>query len=78
MAADGFTVMSAEVTTGASFHAGEPRELFKLRADFVAVEFAPDGERILAVAPVGRLQTPSVTLELNWPSLLKSPTPNQN
>jgi len=70
MAGDGFTVMSAEVTTGASFHAGEPRELFKLRADFVAVDFAPDGERILATAPVGRLQTPSITLETNWTAQL--------
>ena len=78
MAADGFTVMSAEVTTGASFHAGEPRELFKLRADFVAADFAPDGERILVVAPVGRVQIPSVTVELNWPSLLKSRAQNQN
>jgi hypothetical protein len=70
--------MSAEVTTGASFHAGEPRELFKLRADFVAVDFAPDGEHILAVAPVGRLQTPSITVELNWPSLLNSHDPTRN
>jgi len=78
MAADGFTVMSAAVTTGASFHAGEPRELFKLRADFVAVDFAPDGERILATAPVGRLQTPSITVEINWPFLLKSQAQTQN
>jgi Tol biopolymer transport system component len=70
IAADGFTVMSADVTTGASFHAGEPRELFKLRADFVAVHFSPDGERILAAAPVGRLQTPSITVEMNWTAQL--------
>ena len=78
MAADGFTVMSAEVATGASFHAGEPRALFKLRADLVGVDFAPDGERILASTPVGRLQSPSITLEMNWPALLRSQAPTQN
>jgi len=66
------------VTTGATFHAGEPRELFKLRADFVGVDFAPDGERVLVVAPVGRLQTPSITVELNWLTLLKSQDPKRN
>jgi len=78
VAADGFTVMSTEVSTGASFHAGEPRALFKLRADVVNVDFAPDGERILAAAPAGRLQTPSITLEMNWPALLRSQAPTQH
>jgi Tol biopolymer transport system component len=78
MAADGFTVMSAEVATGTSFRAGEPRALFKLRADFVGVDFSPDGERILASSPVGRLQSPLVTLEMNWSALLRSRAPTQN
>ena len=78
IAADGFTVMSTEVTTGAAFRAGESRGLFKLRADFVSVDFAPDGERILAASPVGGVQAPSITVELNWPSLLKSQAQNQN
>lgn len=78
MAADGLTVMSAEVATGASFHAGDPRALFKLRADFVGVDFSPDGERIMASTPVGRLQSPLITLEMNWPSLLRSQTPTQD
>ncbi len=78
VAADGFTVMSAEVATGASFRAGEPRALFKLRSDFVGVDFSPDGERILASSPVGRLQSPLITLEMNWPALLGSPAPTQN
>ena len=78
VAADGFTVMSTEVAIGASFHAGEPRALFKLRADHVGVDFSPDGERILASTPAGRLQSPSITLEMNWPVLLRSQAPTQN
>jgi hypothetical protein len=75
VAADGFTVMSTDVTTGASFHAGEPRALFKLRADLVAVDFAPDGERILVSSPVGLPQSPSIAVEMNWLSLLRSHAP---
>ncbi len=78
VAADGLTIMSAEVATGGSFHAGEPRALFKLRADFVGVDFAPDGERILASLPVGQLQSPSITLEMNWAAQLRVQAPAQN
>ena len=78
IAADGLTVMSAEVATGASFHADEPRPLFKLRADYVGSDFAPDGERILVSTPVGRLQSPSITLEMYWPAQLRSQAPSQN
>jgi Tol biopolymer transport system component len=78
LAADGFTVMSTEVSTGASFQAGEPRALFRLRSDLIGVDFTPDGERILAAAPAGRLQSPSITLEMNWPVLLRSQAPTQN
>ena len=63
---------------GASFHAGEPRALFKLRSDVVGVDFSPDGERILAAVPAGRLQSPSITIEMNWPALLRSQAPLQN
>jgi serine/threonine protein kinase/Tol biopolymer transport system component len=69
-AANGFTVMSAEVSTGASFHAGEPRALFKLRADVVGIDFAPDGERILATSPAGATVVPSITIDVNWTSQL--------
>jgi eukaryotic-like serine/threonine-protein kinase len=75
VAADGFTVMSAEVATGASFHAGEPRALFKLRSDLIGVDFSPDGERILATTPAGQLQSPLIMLEMNWPVLLGSKAP---
>jgi Tol biopolymer transport system component len=78
VAADGFTVMATEVSTGASFRAGEPRALFKLRSDLVGVDFSPDGERILASTPVGRLQSPLIMLEINWPVLLRSQAPTRN
>jgi Tol biopolymer transport system component len=65
-AGDRLTVMAADVTTGAAFRAGAPRELFKLRSDVVGVEFAPDGERILAAVPAGQPQAHSITLEMNW------------
>jgi eukaryotic-like serine/threonine-protein kinase len=78
VAADGFTVMAAEVATDASFHAGDPCALFKLRADFVGVDFSPDGERILASLPVGPLQSASITLEMNWQALLRSQAPTRN
>jgi hypothetical protein len=71
MAADGFTVMAADVTTGASFQAGEPRALFKLRSDFTGVDFAPDGQRILASSPAGATVTPSITIDVNWTAQLR-------
>jgi Tol biopolymer transport system component len=71
MAVDGFTVMTADVALGASFRAGEPRVLFKLRPDFVGVDFTPDGERILATSPAGATLTPSITIDVNWPAQLR-------
>jgi Tol biopolymer transport system component len=66
LAGDGLTVMAAEVTSGASFRAGAPRELFKLRPDFTGYDFAPDGERVLVVGPEGPPLSPSITLDVNW------------
>jgi len=71
MAVDGFTVMTADVSLGASFHAGEPRSLFKLRGDFVGVDFSPDGERILATSPAGATVTPSITIDVNWSAQMR-------
>lgn len=78
LAGDGLTVMAAEVAAGASFHAGEPRALFKLRAHFVGVDFSPDGERVLATTPVGALQSPTITIEMNWATQLRSPAPTRD
>jgi Tol biopolymer transport system component len=70
LAGDGVTVMAADVTTGASFRAGAPHELFKLRSDLVGVEFAPDGQRVLVSAPPGSPLAPSITIDVNWPAQL--------
>ena len=66
VAGDGITVMAVDVTTGATFRAGTPHELFKLRSDVVGSDFSPDGERILAAVPAGQPQALSITVELNW------------
>jgi serine/threonine protein kinase len=71
LAGDGVTVMAAEVTTGASFRAGAPHELFKLRPDLIGVDFASDGERVLVSAPPGRPLPASVTIETNWAAQLE-------
>jgi len=65
-AGDGLTLMAVDVTTGAAFRAGAPHELFKLRSDVLGIDFAPDGERILAAVPAGQPQALSITVEMNW------------
>jgi hypothetical protein len=70
LAGDSLTVMAVDVTTGASFRAGAPHELFKLRPDFVGYDFAPDGEHVLVVAPPGAPLSPSITIDVNWASQL--------
>jgi serine/threonine protein kinase/Tol biopolymer transport system component len=70
LAGDGLTLMTIDVTTGASFRAGAPHELFKLRPDWVGYDFAPDGERVLVVAPPGAPLPPSITIDVNWASQL--------
>jgi eukaryotic-like serine/threonine-protein kinase len=66
LAGDGLTIMAADVTSGVSFRAGAPRELFKLRPDYTGFDFAPDGERVLVVGPEGPPLSPSITLDVNW------------
>jgi Tol biopolymer transport system component len=70
LAGDGLTVMAADVTTGASFRAGAPHALCRLRPDITAVDFTPDGERILVAAPAGEPLPPSITIEVNWAAQL--------
>jgi Tol biopolymer transport system component len=70
LAGDSLTVMAIDVTTGASFRAGAPHQLFKLRPDFVGYDFAPDGEDVLVVAPPGAPLSPSITIDVNWASQL--------
>jgi len=68
---DGLTVNAVDVTMGASFRAGAPRELFKLRPDFVGYDFMPGGDRILVVGPPGAPLSPSITIDVNWAAQLK-------
>ncbi len=70
LGADGISVMAAEVAPGPTFHAGEPRLLFKLRSDVLTPDVSPDGQRILAPLPVGSAITPSITIDVNWTSQL--------
>jgi len=70
LAGDGLTVMATDVTTGPSFRAGAPHTLCRLRPDLVAVDFAPDGERILVAAPAGEPLAHSITIEVNWAAQL--------
>ncbi|HEX4824450.1 MAG TPA: protein kinase [Candidatus Polarisedimenticolaceae bacterium] len=68
---DGRTVMAADVSIGATFHAGAPHELFKLRPDWTGWDFTPDGERVLVVAPAGPPQAPAIAIDLNWSAELE-------
>jgi hypothetical protein len=66
LGSDGRTVMAADVAIGATFHAGAPHELFKLRPDFTGWDFNPDGERVLVVAPAGPPKAPAIAVDVNW------------
>ena len=70
---DGFTLMAADVTTGPSFRAGAPHKLFKLRQDYVSMDVAPDGQRVLVVAPAEQGAAATITIEQNWTADLKKP-----
>jgi Tol biopolymer transport system component len=70
LAGDGLTLMAVDVTTGSTFRAGAPHELFKIRPDYVGFDFSPDGERVLVVGPAGNPVSPSITIEVNWASQL--------
>ncbi len=65
---DGLTVLAVDVTTGTSFRAGAPRELFKLRPDFLWYDITPDGERLLVCAPLGLPVPALITIDVNWAS----------
>jgi len=71
LAGDGLTVMAVDVRTSPGFQSDAPKELFRLRQDHVAMDFAPDGQRILVAAPAGQARSATITLELNWTAALK-------
>jgi hypothetical protein len=38
-------------------------------------QVAPDGKRFLILAPAGKNDAPPIDIVVNWPSLLRKPTP---
>jgi hypothetical protein len=50
---------------------GEPKPLFKIAGRAGTYDVAPDGQRILALPPAGDDAAPSMTVVVNWPTLLK-------
>ena len=63
-------VMAVDVTTGASFEAGVPKELFLGRFDMGTMRnrFAPtsDGQRFLLIATPARDAISPTNVVLNW------------
>jgi Tol biopolymer transport system component len=50
---------------------GEPKALFKIAGRAGTYDVAPEGQRILALPPAGDDAAPSMTVVVNWPTLLK-------
>jgi hypothetical protein len=50
---------------------GEPKPLFKIAGRAGTFDVAPDGQRILALPPAGDDATPSMTVVVNWPTLVR-------
>jgi Tol biopolymer transport system component len=66
----GASIMSAAVETGAGFHPGMPRVLFRV-AGLLAFSTTRDGERILVSAETGVSPPPSIALILDWPEQMR-------
>jgi Tol biopolymer transport system component len=70
-------IMAVEVKTGRSrdqlaFETGIPRKLFDVRAyGLLSFTVTPDGQRFLVNTKIGEEKSPSVSVILNWPALLK-------
>jgi eukaryotic-like serine/threonine-protein kinase len=78
MSADGRTMMSASITTGAGFQASLPARLFSIgevaaarnRARDAVYDVTPDGRRFLVSLPAGEPSSSRVTVVLNWTAAL--------
>ena len=70
-------MMAVPVMSGATFEHGTARPLFATRvADFAnpyrtSYAVTPDGQRFLINGVAGNATPPSITVVVNWPSLLK-------
>jgi eukaryotic-like serine/threonine-protein kinase len=54
-----------------SLTVGEPQPLFKIAGRAGTYDVASDGQRILALPPASDDAAPSMTVVVNWPTLLK-------
>jgi Tol biopolymer transport system component len=65
-------LMAVEIRTGADFQAGVPQALFPIRVrpgqPRNKYAPAPDGQRFLVAAPLGREAMSPTTIVLNWPA----------
>jgi Tol biopolymer transport system component len=68
---DGFSVMAADVIPGPELKVGKPHVLVRLPQTAVAVDVAPDGQRLYVVTPTGASSRPVINLLLNWAGELK-------
>jgi Tol biopolymer transport system component len=69
---DGRTVMAVPVETGAAFHAGTPRPLFRLTRETISVDVAPDGQTFAVSVPAQAERRSILNLVLNWDRELQS------
>jgi serine/threonine protein kinase/Tol biopolymer transport system component len=68
--ADNRTLVSVAVTTGASFHAGEPRALLRLPLNTFWVAMHPSGDKFLVTSPSIGGTPEAHTVVMNWTRLL--------
>ena len=68
--------MAVPLEAGATFSAGTPQALFAARLQPVQLRAhyrpAPDGQRFLTLAPLGRDAILPTTVVLNWPASLRN------
>jgi Tol biopolymer transport system component len=69
-AADGRTVVSVRVTTGAGFHADPPKAVFQLPLNVFWLAVHPSGTRFLGTGPDTGGLPPMHTVVMNWTRLL--------
>jgi serine/threonine protein kinase/Tol biopolymer transport system component len=65
------SIFTVDVQTSPSFKAGAPRLLFTPRQDLMGIAATADLKRFLAAVPVEGSASPSITVMLNWQTVLK-------
>ena len=67
-------LMVADIDTNAGFNVSNVRKLFpipSMRSGWHQYDVTRDGSRFLTIVPEAQATPPSITVVLNWPSLLK-------